>query len=85
MPTNNLAAFIADLRRRLEQHDLSQGPLSLGNEVTLVNVEQAVRSLLADVDFFAQLPAEQRQRYPWRGQRLKLADTLRRLQRALQK
>jgi hypothetical protein len=52
-PSDDLAAFVADLRRRLERGELAgHPPIDLGNAHTPPNVERAVRRMLADVAMF---------------------------------
>jgi hypothetical protein len=81
----DLRTCIAALRVRLERGDFrDQRDLRLSDEITLTDVELAVQVLLADVDFYASMPSAQREQPPWKGQRERLADTLRRLQRALE-
>jgi hypothetical protein len=85
MTSRALRTFIAELRVRLGRGDFDgQRDLWLSDEITLTDVELAVQVLLADVDYYASMPAAQREQHPWKGQRERLADTLRRLQRALE-
>ena len=60
MPADGLAAFIADLRGRLERGELADHPpIDLGNALTLGHVERAVRRTLQDVEMFRAMdPAE---------------------------
>jgi hypothetical protein len=84
MAASDLRTFIAELRVRLARGDFrDQRDLRLCDEITLADVELAVQVLLADVDFYANMPPAQREQHPWKGQRERLADTLRRLQGAL--
>jgi hypothetical protein len=77
---DDLRAFLAELRARLERGEFAgHPPIWLGNELTLTNAETAVRGLLRQVDAYAAMPPEQRRDYPYHGRRLKLAGTLRRL------
>jgi hypothetical protein len=80
----DLRAFIAELRVRLERGDFrDQRGLWLSDEITFTDVELAVQVLLADANYYASMPPAQREQEPFQERRLKLADTLRRLQRAL--
>ena len=63
MPADDLAAYIASMRARLETGEL-QGlpPINLGNGLVLRDVELAVWIMLADVDRYAAMPPELRRR-----------------------
>jgi len=56
MTADDLAAWIAELRRRLEAGELAGlEPIVIGPGETLTDVELGVRALLRDVDYFASL------------------------------
>jgi hypothetical protein len=81
----DLRTFIAELRIRHARGDFrEQQDLRLSDEITLRDVELAIQVLLADVDYYASLPPAQREQQPHRDQRMRLVDTLRRLQGALE-
>jgi hypothetical protein len=49
VPADDLAAWIDELRRRLDAGELAGlPPIDLGNALTLNNVEQAVQVMLAE-------------------------------------
>ena len=84
MPADDLAAFIADLRGRLECGELARlPPIDLGNGLRLRDVELAAWVMLADVDRYAAMPPELRQRPVIAARRRLLADNLRRLRERL--
>ena len=84
MPADDLAAFIADLRGRLERGELAdRPPINLGNGLVLRDVELAVWIMLADVDRYAAMPPELRRRPVIAARRRLLADNLRRLRERL--
>jgi hypothetical protein len=77
---DDLAAFIADLRGRLDRGELAgQPPIDLANGHTVTDLELAVRVMLRDADRYASMPPEQRRRPITAAQRRLLADNLRRL------
>ncbi len=81
---DNLAAFIADLRGRLDRGELAgQRPIDLGNGHTRADLELAVRVMLRDADCYASMKPEQRRRPITAAQRRLLADNLRRLRERL--
>lgn len=84
MSADTLDAFLADLRRRLERGELRGQRLWLGKEMTLTDVDGAVRALLRQVDEFRALSPAERQSDWARARRRKLADTLWRLSEVLE-
>jgi len=60
VPAEDLAAWIDELRRRLDAGELAgHPPIHLRNEATLSKVELAVRRMLSDVESFRAMdPAE---------------------------
>jgi hypothetical protein len=79
-----LAAWLTELRARLDRGELAQlKRLPLGNGVTLVNVELAVRQILEEIDTVATMTPVERERVFTRMRRRKLVDTLEWLQRGL--
>ena len=84
VPTDELAAWIDELRRRLDAGELADlPPIDLGNEVTLSHVERAVRRMLSDVEMFRAMDPAERRLPHFRAQRHFLADNLRRLRERL--
>ena len=84
MPADDLAAWIDELRRRLGAGELrSLPPIDLGNGLTLRDMELAAWVMLADVDRYAAMPPELRQRPVIAARRRLLADNLRRLRERL--
>ena len=84
MPADGLAAFIADLRGRLERSELADHPpIDLGNALTLSHVERAVRRTLQDVEMFRAMDPAERALPHCRARRVYLADKLRRLRERL--
>src|ERR671926_1408500 len=77
MPADDLAAWIAELRRRLGPGELAGlEPVEIGPGETLAHAERGVRALLRDVDYFASLsPAEKRLPH-FAARRAKLARNL---------
>ena len=83
-PSDDLAAFVADLRRRLERGELAGlRDLDVGNARTLGNVERAVRRMLQDVGMFRAMDPAERALPHFRARRRPLADNLRRLRERL--
>jgi hypothetical protein len=84
MTADTLAAFIDHLRDRLERGELAgHPPIRLAEERTLVNVEQSVRAMLAEVGRYrAMTPALRDEAWNARRRR-RLARDLRRLQEEL--
>ena len=81
---DDLAAFIADLRGRLERGELADvPPIDLGNALTLSNVERAVRRMLQDVEMFRAMDPAERALPHSRARRVFLAGGLRRLRERL--
>ena len=81
---DNLAAFIADPRGRLERGELADHPpIDLGNALALANVERAVRRMLSDVAMFRAMDPAERELPHFRARRWLLADNLRRLRERL--
>ena len=65
MPAGDLRTFVDVLRVRLERGDLhNQRGLWLTTEITLTDMELGVQVLLADVDYYTNLPPAQPERYP---------------------
>jgi hypothetical protein len=51
LPNNELAAWIADLRARLDRGDLATlGPVDIGHGTQILPAQDTVRILLADLD-----------------------------------
>ena len=74
MPADDLAAWIAELQRRLEAGELADlDPVVIGPGETLTDVEFGVCSLLADVDYFASLSPQEKQLPHFVARRQKLA------------
>jgi hypothetical protein len=84
MTADTLAAFIDDLRDRLERRELAgHPPIRLDEGRTLVNVEQSVRAMLAEVDRYRAMTPVLRDEAWNARQRRRLARDLRRLQEEL--
>jgi hypothetical protein len=84
MASHDLAAFIVNLRGRLERGELADlAPIDLGNALTLSNVERAVRRMLSDVEMFRAMDPAERELTHVRARRRALADHLRRLRERL--
>ena len=84
LPADDLAAWIDELRRRLDAGEVAAPPpIDLGNEVTLTNVEPAVRRMLSDVEMFRAMDPAERALPHCRARRVYLADKLRRLREQL--
>ena len=84
MPADDLAAWIEELRRRLDAGELADvPPIDLGNGLTLSHVERAVRRMLSDVEMFRAMDPAERELPHFRAQRNYLADKLRRLRERL--
>ena len=84
MPRDDLAAWIEELRRRLDAGELADVPaIDLGNELTLSHVERAVRRMLSDVEMFRAMDPAERALPHFRARRAFLADNLRRLRERL--
>jgi hypothetical protein len=84
MPADGLAAFIADLRGRLERGELADHPpIDLGNALTLSHVERAVRRTLQDVEIFRAMDPAERALPHFRARRWALADDLQRVRERL--
>ena len=84
MPADGLAAFIADLRGRLERGELADHPpIDLGNALTLGHVERAVRRTLQDVEMFPAMDPAERELPHFAARRRALVDKLRRLRERL--
>ena len=80
VPADDLAAWIAELRRRLGASELADlPPIDLRNGLVLRDVELAVWIMLADVDRYPAMPPEWRRRPLIAARRRLLADNLRRL------
>src|SRR5438552_1433969 len=81
---DDLAAFITELRRRLERGDFADHPpIDLDNGHRLTNVEVAIRTMLEYVDFYAAMSAGQKRRPLVAARRRLLAENLRRLRERL--
>jgi len=78
VPADDLAAWIEELRRRLDAGELADvPPIDLGNGLTLSHVERAVRRMLADVEMFRAMDPAERALPHFRARREFLADNLR--------
>jgi hypothetical protein len=59
LPDNELAAWIADLRARLDRGDLATlGPVDVGHGTQILPAQDTVRILLADLDELDELPPD---------------------------
>jgi len=77
MPAEDLAAWIDELRRRLDAGELADlPPIDLGNALTLSNVERAVRRMLQDVEMFRTMEPSERELPNFKARRWALADNL---------
>jgi hypothetical protein len=84
LPADDLAAWIDELRRRLDAGEVAAPPpIDLGNEVTLTNVEPAVRRMLSDVEMFRAMDPAERELPHFAARRRALADNLCRLRERL--
>ena len=84
MPADDRAAWIEELRRRLDAGELADvPPIDLGNALTLSHVERAVRRMLSDVEMFRAMDPAERELPHFRARRVYLADKLRRLRERL--
>jgi hypothetical protein len=84
MTANTLAVFIDHLRDRLERGELAgHPPIRLDQGRTLVNVEQSVRAMLAEVDRYRAMTPVLRDEAWNARRRRRLAMDLRRLQEEL--
>jgi len=84
MPADDLAGFMAELRRRLEAGELANHPpidLELGSGPQ--NAEALALRMLREVKAFRSMPPEQRTSEPVRSMRRELAEELRRLREQL--
>jgi predicted unusual protein kinase regulating ubiquinone biosynthesis (AarF/ABC1/UbiB family) len=85
MTANTLAVFIDHLRDRLERGELAgHPPIRLDQGRTLVNVEQSVRAMLAEVDRYRAMTPVLRDEAWNARRRRRLAEDLRRLAQQLQ-
>lgn len=84
MPTQaqELAAFIVELRGRIERDELPKEAVFVNGE-PVENVAWFAQLLIDQVDELAQLPAAERQQEPWLSVRRELASEFAHLQRAL--
>src|SRR5207248_10761911 len=81
---SSIAAWIDELRRRLDAGELADlPPIDLGNGLVLRDVELAAWIMLADVDRYAAMPPELRRPPVIAARRRLLADNLRRLRERL--
>jgi hypothetical protein len=81
---DDLAAFVAQLRQRLERGELAgHAPIDLGNGHTLVDVELAIRVMLASYDRYLSMRPDRRRQPINLAQARLLADNLRRLRERL--
>jgi hypothetical protein len=84
VPAPDLAAWIAELRRRLEAGELAgRAPVEIGPGETLADVERGVRALLRDVDYFASLSPQEKRLPHFVARREKLARNLLAMREAL--
>jgi hypothetical protein len=83
-PADDLRAIVAALRQRLGRGELAgHAPIDLGNGQTLVDLELAVRVMLASYDRYLSMRPERRREPINLAQARLLADNLRRLKERL--
>jgi hypothetical protein len=59
-PDDELAAWIADLRVRLDRGDLATvGPVDVGHGTDVLPAQDTVRIMLADLDGFDEMPPDE--------------------------
>ena len=59
-PDDELAAWIADLRARLDRGELATlGPVDVGHGTQVLPAEDTVRIMLADLDDFEDMPPDE--------------------------
>jgi hypothetical protein len=59
-PDDELAAWIADLRARLDRGELATlGPVDVGHGTQILPAQDTVRIMLADLDGFDEMPPDE--------------------------
>jgi len=59
-PNDELAAWIADLRARLDRGELATlGPVDVGHGTQILPAQDTVRIMLADLDGFDEMPPDE--------------------------